>query len=104
MLVQPIDYEETKLEEPKTKDIIDNITIYFSHLYQSKNYNGFQGGIYNNYDCQNLSENEIGEILSYPCFEEYSNIDRTKIYNSIIVYCDINGSNIQLFENISQNL
>jgi len=105
MLVQSIDYGETELEAPKTKNILDNITIYFPHLYQSKNYNEFQGVIisYDNYDGQTLSEDEIGKILGYPYFNGYSSIDRTTIYYSIIVYCDINGYDIQLLENISNN-
>jgi hypothetical protein len=105
MLIQPIDYGETTFEEPKTKNILDNITKIFPYLYKSTDYQGYQGVIisYNNYDGQNLTEEKMGEILGYPYYEGYSNLDRSKTYFCIIIYCNINGSNVKLFENISQN-
>jgi hypothetical protein len=105
ILIQPIDYGEFTTDSPITKNILDNITQVFPYLYQSTDYEGFQGVIisYNSYDGQTISSNKMGEILSYPCFSDFSTLDRSISHYDISLNVYINNIKINLFTNLCQN-
>jgi hypothetical protein len=104
MLIQPFDYGEFTIDSPITKNILENITKIFPHLYQSINYVVYQGIIvsYNNYDGQTISLDKMGEILGYPCFDGFSTLDRSISHYDISLNVYINNIKINLFTNISQ--
>jgi hypothetical protein len=103
MLVQPADYKEATHKDPKTKSIIEGINKMFPHLILSTDYEKYQGVIISktNYNGKkNISLEEMGKILGYPCYRDFDNIDDDKISYSISIYVkDNNNNRIQIFPN-----
>ena len=81
MLVQPADYGEATGKDPKTKHIIEEINKYFPELIQSEAYEVYQGIIISktDYNGQEISLERMGEILGYPCYKEFEQIDPDEI-------------------------
>jgi hypothetical protein len=114
MLLQPADYGESNGADPKTKQQLEQIKIHYPELHQSENYDTYQGIIISktSYDGEkNITLDKMGEILGYPCFHRFNEINRDEITYSIsvdIIYyfpnpeLDIYNKS-QLFVNICQN-
>lgn len=86
MLLQPANYGETSGNDPKIKKILDEIKIKYPELYQSENYETYQGVLISKtcYDGEvNVSPNKMGEILGYPCHKNFSEINLDEIRYSI---------------------
>jgi len=106
MLVQPMDYKETTHTDSTTKSIIEEIKKLFPHLILSTDYNIYQGVIISktDYNGKNISLNEMGRILGYPCYRDFNNIDNDKITYAISIYVkDNNNNKIEIFSNICKN-
>lgn len=89
MLVQPADYKEATGKDPKTKFIVDAIKERFPDLIVSEDYKTYQGVIISktNYnDRIDISLERMGEILGYPCYQDFEKIDPDNISYSIDVY------------------
>jgi len=107
-LIQPVDYGETSENDPKTLYILKCIHDNFPNLILSYNYQHYQGIIIskNNYnglfDIDNI---KIGQILGYPCYLDFDNLDRNnETYMINMVVKLHNGQEIVIFTNICKNL
>lgn len=79
MLVQPVDYDETTDKDPVTKSILNTIRTHFPELKHSPFYKEFPGILISTklYDTHSIRMDEsIGEILGYPCYKNFANINR----------------------------
>jgi hypothetical protein len=82
---------------------IKRMREHFPGLYYSKDYENFQGILVSKkkYDNRkNITNEEMGKILGYPCYKEYSTLDRTKPYYTIDVVALSNIGEINIFTNI----
>jgi hypothetical protein len=89
MLVQPADYKETTHKDPITNAIIEGIIKYFPNLILTTDYENYQGVIISKIDYngkKNISSKEMGKILGYPCYEDFTTIDADKINYTIYIY------------------
>jgi hypothetical protein len=106
MLLQPQDHGEATGADPKTKKILDAMKIEFPHLIYSENYQEYQGIIISkvNYDGQSISLNKMGEILGYPCYKDFEDLDRSQITYSISISAtSANGQKIQILVNVCKD-
>jgi hypothetical protein len=103
MLVQPADYKEVTHKCPKTKAIIEGIIKYFPNLILSTDYEKYQGVIISKIDYngkKNISSKEMGKLLGYPCYEDFTTIDADKINYTIDIYVKTTQYNqIQILAN-----
>jgi len=101
MLIQPADYGEATGNDIKTKFIIQEIKNYFPKFILSEYYKIYQGIIISktNYNGQEISLEQMGEILGYPCYKDYNNINPDEISYCINIYVN----NIQLFANVCKD-
>lgn len=107
MLVQPANYNEATGKDPKTKSIVEAIKKQFPTLLFSEDYKTYQGVIISktDYNGQKISLERMGEILGYPCYQDFNTIDPTHISYSINVYVKQKNSNetVELFSNICKD-
>ncbi len=107
MLVQPADYKEATHNDPKTKSIIEGIKEYFPDLVLSTDYELYQGVIISktNYNGKkDISLEEMGKILGYPCYRDFDNIDNNEITYLVSIYVkDNNNNRIQIIPNICKD-
>jgi hypothetical protein len=107
MLVQPADYNEATGKDPRTKSIIEAIKTKFPELQFSEDYKINQGVIISkkNYNSrEDISLERMGEILGYPCYQDFNNIDPETVSYSINIYVKQKNSRItQLFANICKD-
>jgi len=104
MLIQEGDYDEDIGIEMVKKTIIEQ----FPDLKASDNYSYNQGVIISKTDYngrQNISLNEMGKILGYPCYEGFdlNNRFNTSVYAvNVFVHLEYKGENdwVELFTNI----
>jgi hypothetical protein len=105
MLVQPADYKELTHSDPRTKSIIEGIKTYFPNFILTTDYETYQGVIISKIDYdyngnKNISLKEMGKILGYPCYEDFTTIDNDKISYTIEIYAKNNQNNqIQILAN-----
>lgn len=103
MLVQPVDYKETTHKDPITNAIIEGIIKYFPNLILSTDYENYQGVIISKIDYnanKNIVAKEMGKILGYPCYEDFTTIDDDKINYTIDIYVKTTQYNqIQILAN-----
>lgn len=103
MLVQPADYKEATHNDPKTKSIIEKIKANFPKLILSTDYEKYQGVIVSNTNyngIKDISLEEMGKILGYPCYEDFNNISDENISYNISIYVkDTSNNRIQIFPN-----
>jgi hypothetical protein len=93
MLVQPVDYKETTHKDPKTNAIIEEIKHSFPKLMLSTDYDTYQGVIISKIDYngnKTISLTEMGKILGYPCYEDFTTIDNDKITYTIDIFVNTN--------------
>lgn len=99
MMIQPIDYGK----KTKTNKMIDFIKHYFPNLIFSENYEDYQGIIVSktNYNERtDISSGVMGQLLGYPCFQDFDHIDSKKISYNIDVNVELeDGTILQLFAN-----
>jgi hypothetical protein len=85
------------------KEIIKSIKDYFPELTHSNNYSIYQGTIisYEDFNGREISLNEMGRILGYPCHEDYEEIDHINdnTYTADIIVNMESGNNISLISN-----
>jgi hypothetical protein len=103
MLVQPADYKELIHSDPRTKSIIEGIKKYFPNFILTSDYENYQGVIISKIDYngnKNISLEEMGKILGYPCYEDFTTIDNNTISYAIEIYVKNNQNNqIQILAN-----
>jgi hypothetical protein len=103
MLVQPADYKEITHKDPITNAIIEGIIKYFPNLILTTDYEKYQGVIISKIDyngTKNISSKEMGKILGYPCYEDFTTIDADKINYTIDIYVKTTQYNqIQILAN-----
>jgi len=105
MLVQPADYKERIHSDPRTNSIIEGIKTYFPNFILTTDYETYQGVIISKIDYdyngnKNISLKEMGKILGYPCYEDFTTIDNDKISYTIEIYAKNNQNNqIQILAN-----
>jgi hypothetical protein len=105
MLVQPADYKERTHSDPRTNSIIEGIKTYFPNFILTTDYETYQGVIISKIDYdyngnKNISLKEMGKILGYPCYEDFTTIDNDKISYTIEIYAKNNQNNqIQILAN-----
>lgn len=90
MLIQPADYKESTGAYPRTSAVLTAIKEKFPDLVHSEEYAGvYQGIIISkvSYDGETLSQDDMGRVLGYPCYEGFETLDRDKetFTNSIMV-------------------
>ena len=106
MLVQPKDYREKTEKDPKTKAILNKIKSLFPNLKHSSDYETYQGIIisHNDYNGKEISLEKMGEILGYPCYKDFSNIDRNETIYGVDIFVRANDyDSYQLFANICKD-
>lgn len=105
MLVQPADYKERTHSDPRTKSIIEGIKKYFPNFILTSDYENYQGVIISKIDYdyngnKNIVAKEMGKILGYPCYEDFTTIDNNTISYAIEIYVKTNQNNqIQILAN-----
>ena len=107
MLLQPANYKEATGKDPKTKSILKAIQENFPELKYSKKYEKYQGIIisHKNYDNQNVSLKRMGEILGYPCANEFESLD-TETQDTYTIELEASlhtETRIQLFVNVCKS-
>ena len=107
MLVQPANYNEATGKDPKTKSIIKAIKKHFPKLLFSEDYKTYQGVIISetDYNSKEISLERMGEILGYPCYKDFDNINPADISYSINVYVKHKNTNktTELFSNVCKD-
>jgi len=107
MLVQPQDYHERTGQDPKTLSIVNKIKELFPKLILSDSYDGiYQGTIISKklYNGSFISIEKMGEILGYPCYKDFNDLNRDKPYYSIAVMVSYNNDKeISLFVNVCKD-
>lgn len=107
MLIQPQNEDEETGNDKKTKFIIDELKKNFPELIFSENYQQYQGIIVSktkSYDGQTISLDKMGEILGYPCYENFTKLNRELPYYSIdVVVKEKNGKTKKLFANVCKD-
>lgn len=110
MLIQPADYNERTGKDKKTLAIVNGIKKLFPELLKSSdNYEIYQGTIISkkSYDTQDISLENMGNILGYPCYKDFETLDRDNLtFNfSLVVNVSFNDNteNISLFNNICKD-
>jgi hypothetical protein len=108
ILIQPADYKEATGADKKTKSILMSIKNNFPNLVFSEKYKGsYQGIIISKkvYDNEVINLDDMGKILGYPCYNDFSNLDREKVTYSIglrAVLTDGKGD-AEIFSNACSN-
>ena len=110
MLIQPADYNEGTGTDTKTLSIVKKIKKLFPKLLASNNYKIYQGTIISkkSYDDKVISLKNMGEILEYPCFNDFETLNRDEpsfALELIVSYNDIlyKDKEISLFTNICKD-
>jgi hypothetical protein len=104
MLIQPADFMERTHEDEMTKRALEYIKFLFPKLIHSNNYETYQGVIvskkkYNHK--HDITLEKMGEILGYPCYKDFMNLDRTKDTYRLSLVVETNDENTyDLFTNI----
>jgi hypothetical protein len=107
MLIQPVNYNESNGRGEKTKSILDAIKREFPELKQSEDYETYQGIIISKTDYngkKDISLENMGEILGYPCYKDFNNIGINDTSYEINIYAYLNtGKKIEIFANICKD-
>ena len=108
MLVQPIDYNESKGTDKKTLTIVNGIKKLFPNLYLTDNYKHYQGTIISkkklSLDNEFISLEKMGKILGYPCYKNFENFDRdSNLFALELIVSYNNNIEIPLFANVCKN-
>ena len=107
MLVQPADYGEATGKDPETKSIVEAIKKQFPELIISEDYETYQDVIISkiNYnDRKDISLEKMGEILGYPCYQDFNDINPENI--SYFINVNVKQKNnkiINLFTNVCKD-
>jgi hypothetical protein len=102
-LIQYIDYQEIKKSKIFVDSLLKTINTLFPELIQSNKYEHNQGVIISKTDyngCLDIGNKKMGEILGYPCFDDFDDLigNKTSYYiTDIYVYVEI--YKIQLLAN-----
>ena len=106
MLIQPADYNEKTGKDTKILSIVNRIKELFPKLLLSDNYKIYQGTIISKklYDGKVISLEKMGEILGYPCFNNFETLNRDELlFNlELVVSCN-DGTEYPLFNNICKD-
>jgi len=102
MLIQPADYKEATHHDAKTKYIITEIKKLFPEFVMSSVYQRYQGVIVSKHDYNDrtdVSLEEMGKILGYPCYEGFDSIDDNNVSYTITIYVKSKNNEIELLSN-----
>ena len=106
-LIQPADYDEAKGSDLRMMKIKEKIKSYFPVLIFSENYNIYQGTIVSkkSYDGEEVSFNKMGEILGYPCYQDFQNYNKNDdiTYTIEINVGFENGHSQQIIANVCKS-
>jgi len=86
---------------------LNEIKKMFPELIYSDDYTNYQGTIiskkkYNGRS--NITNEEMGKILGYPCYNDFNSLDKSKQYYTIeVVATSINGKKYYILTNVCQN-
>jgi hypothetical protein len=106
MLIQPADYNERTGKDKKTLSIITKIKKLFPSLISSDIYENYQGTIVSkkSYDGQVISLKKMGEILGYPCYDDFETLNREEpLFDLKLVVSYDDDEEISLFNNICKD-
>jgi hypothetical protein len=105
MLIQPPDYNERTGKDKKTLSIVNNIKKQFPELLSSDNYKIYQGTIISkkSYDDKVLSLENMGEILDYPCFNDFETLNRDEPLFNFELLVSYDDKELSLFNNICKD-
>jgi hypothetical protein len=102
MLIQPVDYGEITGNDKKTLSIVNGIKALFPSLLSSDNIEGIIISK-KSYDTFK-SAKTMGEILGYPCYNDYETINRDELYfNLKIVVAYDDDKEVELFNNFCKD-
>lgn len=119
MLVQPTDYRESTGTDPITKSITTEIKNQFPELILSEDYDTYQGVIISKIDYngrKDISLEEMGKLLGYPCYKDFNHINTEEVYYSIHInikhtivselYANVckDKTKIKIFKNIANKI
>jgi predicted nucleic acid-binding OB-fold protein len=103
MLIQPVDYGEITGNDKKTLSIVNGIKTLFPSLLSSDNIEGIIISK-KSYDTF-ISARTMGEILGYPCYNDYETINRDELYfNLKIVVAYDDDKEVELFNNFCKDI
>ena len=105
MLIQPPDYNERTGKDKKTLLIVNNIKKLFPELLSSDNYKIYQGTIISkkSYDDKVISLENMGEILDYPCFNDFETLNRDEPLFNFELLVSYDDKELSLFNNICKD-
>lgn len=105
MLIQPPDYNERTGKDKKTLSIVNNIKKQFPELLSSDNYKIYQGTIISkkSYDDKVISLENMGEILDYPCFNDFETLNRDEPLFNFELLVSYDDKELSLFNNICKD-
>ena len=104
MLVQPADYGEARETEPKMASILQKIKTYFPRLIHSNHYDIYQGTLISkkNYNGQHINLMDMGELLGYPCYQDFE-MSRHEINYTVSIVVVIGGVDYEIITNLCKN-
>jgi len=85
-LIQPADYNEATGHDTNMKSIQKKLKTYFPDLIFSDQYQTYQGVIVSkqSYNGQEISLQRMGEILGYPCVQDFNNYNNKEEVSYLI--------------------
>ena len=94
-LLQPANYNEFSGNDKITRSILISIKNEFPELLYSEDYTNYQGIIISNnkkYNgCKDITNEEMGNILGYPCYKGFDSIDKTLLIYFIDIVVHLNN-------------
>ena len=102
MLIQPQDRQEALGTDPKTKALLDLIQKHFPSLKQSHDYQVYQGVLISKEDFKGRTDitlNEMGRILGYPCYNDFQG-ESNEIEYVLRLNAEVSSNTVELFSNI----
>lgn len=105
MLIQPADYGENTGKDKKRLSIVNGIIKQFPELKASDNYTTYQGTIISkqSYDGMVISLEKMGEILGYPCSNDFETLNRDEPLFDLQVVVSYNYEEMPLFTNVCKD-
>ena len=106
MLIQPQDYGEASSSDRKTESIIKAIKQNFPSFLFSEHYNIYQGIIISktDYNGQQISLEDMGKILGYPCYQDFVHINPADLSYGMKIYVkEKNGNQTDIYANMCKD-
>lgn len=108
MLIQPQDYGNHDHTEMPTQQIISSLQALCPTLHMSTNYETYQGVLFSkkNYNGKkDIDLNAMGQLLDYPCYEGFDDLDRNQEHYELTIYLYFaDGEKKDWISNVCPNL